>query len=296
MNSTTVGRSPTDRLAASLGSAGPGPSNQVPADSAGAGSGRTGSGSAGSGSGSGSAGWSWPNHASSDSASAGSRSASPELGGSGSARSGSARSGSAGSASSNHARADSVTAGWRRAGSRGAESVPRNSAPLGSAPGSSQTTPDSCQTCCANCQPERWFGSSSPATAPGGTAIPGPPARPRNASVGPTTGICRDPFWNDHGQSAPTGCSEVGCGSVYQAPFGSSPFASASSVPAAADVSSERTGSIPCRNGGAASPSAGRSQPAGLAAPGLFGRALASPDSGAIRFLPPLAPSYPAML
>ena len=207
VSSTTVGLSPMDRLAASLGSAGPGPSNQVPADSARAGSwssrpGSTGSGSesaasalssqaaadgvtAGSGSeGSGSARSASSSQVRADSGAAGARAA----------NAGSARSGPIGSASSNHRRSESIAAGRRRAGAVSAKPGPRNPAPGGSASPRSQVTPESCHTCWASCQPERCRESSSPATALGGTAIPGPPARPRNASVGPTTGMRRDRF------------------------------------------------------------------------------------------------------
>ena len=145
------------------------------ADGVTAGSGSTGSGSAGSAS------------SSQDRADSG-------VAASRSANAGSASSGPIGSASSNHRRSESIAAGRRAAAAVSAKPGPRNPAPGGSVSPRSQFTPESCHTCWASCQLERCRESSSPATAPGGTAIPGPPARPRNASVGPTTGMRRDRF------------------------------------------------------------------------------------------------------
>jgi hypothetical protein len=55
---------------------------------------------------------------------------------------------------------------------------------------------------------------------------------------------------------------------------------------------SERAGPL-YRTGGAASPAGGGDQPAGLAAPGRLGRALALPDPGTVRGSPPDSAPYP---
>ena len=57
-------------------------------------------------------------------------------------------------------------------------------------------------------------------------------------------------------------------------------------------VSPERTGSL-FRTGGAASPAGDGNQPAGLAAPGRLGRALALPETGAIRDCSRVPAPYP---